>query len=121
MFLRSLWLVALVVLLVSCSRTTEINVMARIRSPDGLREATVEEHVYGPHFGGEVPAVEVHIRQVQAADDADGLVFQASSEGNDVSIQWVDASRLVITHSSKVPVDLLNRSYAGVLVQLVAR
>lgn len=118
---RRLSLVALAALLVSCGRATEVEVLSRARSPDGLREATVEQHIYGPHLGGETPAIEVHIRSVQPDNKASGLVFQAPLERNTVSVEWLGANRLAVTHSSNVPVGSLSQSCDGVLVEHIAK
>ena len=100
------------------SGPTEVQLLQTAQSPDGIYSGTVEEHIYGPHFGGEAPAVEVHVRHVESPQEDGGLVFQAPEEGSNVSVTWLGPERLQITHSAGLPVSSMRSAFETVKIDL---
>ena len=102
--------------LASCRPGDEVEIVQVTRSSDGVHEASVEGHIYGPHFGGEVTGVEVHLRRL--SENASTLVFQAPSERNAVVARWLAPDRLQVSHSAAVPIGLVKSSHDGVVIEL---
>jgi len=115
--LRTFPLLIAALAMCACQRATEVEVLSSQRSPDGVRDAVVEEHIYGPHFGGEAPAVEVHIRKVVGPNSEAGMVFQAPSANGKVSVHWLSAQRLEVVHSTSQAPTVFQSVYDGIQVQ----
>lgn len=89
-------------------------VLSRATSPDGAWTAEVREVVYGPHFGGESPAIEVWV----VRNGRSARVLQLPEEGNEVVPRWVGSAQLVLrVKGSGVTTDV-KASSLGVLIAL---
>lgn len=99
----------------ACSRRPlEVNELTTVTSPLRQYSAQVNEVVYGPHFGGETPSVEVWLSDGKRSE----VIFQAPEERNDVQLVWQSATRLKILHSPTVPVSMFKVSSLGVTIEL---
>lgn len=89
LLLRALAL--LVALLVSASsRDLEVNVLSQVTSANGAYTAEVREVVYGPHLGGEAPAIEVWVSHAGQSE----RVLANPEDGTEVLPRWVGPARL---------------------------
>jgi len=78
--------------LAACSRDPEVTVLSRTTSPHGTYTAEVREVVYGPHFGGESPAIEVWVARGGQSEQ----VLQLPEEGNAIVPRWIGSAQLVL-------------------------
>lgn len=98
----------------ACSRSTEVNELSSTESPQGNYVAQVKEVVYGPHFGGESPTIEVWLKNGVRSE----MLFQAPEGGSQVRTVWQSATNLKIVRSASMPVILFKASSIGVIVEL---
>lgn len=85
-----------------CSRDEpEVLLQRSASSPDGRYEARVEMHVYGPHFGGETPSIEVHVTAPGTSSSDADLVLSTLDENATVSVLWLSPSLLQVSYPMK--------------------
>jgi hypothetical protein len=114
-FARRLLIFTAATVLAACSRAPEVTVLSRTISPDGTYIAEVSEVVYGPHFGGESPAIEVWVAHGGQSE----RVLQLPEEGNEVVPHWIGSDQLVLHFKGNDVATDFKASSLGASIKLV--
>ena len=104
----------------------EVQVLSRLKSPDGQHEARLYRIIGGPEMGGAVVWQELRITPPgaplpQGPNSTIALSSGSEFEAPAFSFTWVSPTSLVVSSGQGVPVRIVQLSIDGVQIQYTPR
>lgn len=96
------------------SQGPEVNVLSQVTSVNGAYTAEVREVVYGPHFGGEAPAIEVWVSHAGQSE----CVLQRPEDVTEVTSRWVGPAQLRIQVTGNQAAEHFQPASLGATIEL---